>query len=87
MQKSKWRPIEEAPRDRTIIWAIFKDDIYPRINSERENLEVWNGVQAPIRYQGDILLWSIALPVGHGGFPDGWIAGWMPLPVPLTEIV
>lgn len=26
--------------------------------------------------------WSFAAPVGHGGFPDEWIVGWMPLPPP-----
>jgi hypothetical protein len=85
-----WLPIESAPKDRTTIWAVLRDDIYPGINPQREDLERWNGLQVPLRHPGLTddgfdMGWSIAAPVGNGGFPDHWIAGWMPLPAPRAE--
>lgn len=85
-----WRDISTAPKDGTIIWAKLRDDIYPSLRPEREDLERWNGAQVPMRHPGladdgfDIG-WSVAAPVGHGGFPDEWVAGWMPLPSPPKE--
>lgn len=82
-----WRPIEEAPKNRTAIWAAFRSDIYPTVEPLRPDLERWNGVQVPLRHPGlaedgfDIG-WNVAAPVGHGGFPDDWIAGFMLLPSP-----
>ena len=81
------RPISEAKKDGTIIWAKMRDDIYPVLQPEREDLARWNGVQVPLRHPGlaedgfDIG-WSIAAPVGNGGFPDEWIEGWRRLPPP-----
>jgi hypothetical protein len=77
-----WQPIESAPKDGRRIWAAFRDDIYPDLMPGRGDLERWNGVQVPLRYICAGQEWSIAAPVGHGGFPDEWIAGWMPLPAP-----
>lgn len=85
-----WQDISSAPKDRTIIWAALRPDIYPTLRPSREDLERWNGLQLPLRHPGlcddgfDIG-WSITAPVGNGGFPDEWIAGWMPLPPPPTE--
>ena len=86
----EWKPISEAPKDRSTIWAAFHLDLYPEICPDREDLERWNGVQVPLRHPGLAddgfdMGWGIAAPVGHGGFPDSWIAGWMPLP-PAPEI-
>ena len=81
-----WRTIDSAPKDRTPILAKFFDDIYPRIRPARDDLERWNGLQVVLRHPGladngfDIG-WSVAAPVGNGGFPDEWIEGWMPLPL------
>lgn len=80
-----WREIESAPKDGRRIWAAFRDDIYPTLRPGRGDLEKWNGVQVPLRYLGSGSEWCIAAPVGHGGFPDEWIAGWMPLPPPPTQ--
>lgn len=44
----------------------------------------WRGLEVPLRHPGVAedgfdVGWNIAAPVGHGGFPDEWIAGWIPL--------
>lgn len=83
------RPIAEAPKDRTTIWAVLHADIYPRLEPGRPDLERWNGLHLPLRHPGladdgfDIG-WSIAAPVGFGGFPDRYIAGWILLPSSLA---
>lgn len=80
-----WQHVSTAPKDGTVIWAAFHPAIYPVLRPEREDLERWNGVQVPIRHPGIAddgfdMGWNIAAPVGHGGFPDEWIVGWMPTP-------
>lgn len=78
-----WRPISEAKKDKTVIWAVMYTDIYPRMSDVKEMVR-WHGVQLPLFHRGvekdsvDIG-WEVAAPVGCGGFPDAWIAGWMPL--------
>jgi len=84
-----WRPISEAKKNGTIIWAKFRDDIFPALRPERDDLKRWNGVQVPLRHPGVAddgfdIGWSVAAPVGSGGFPDEWIEGFMPLPAPPT---
>ena len=83
----KWLPIESARKDGTTVWAVLRDDIYPGLQPLRDDLKRWNGLQVPLRHPGVVkggydIGWSVALPVGHGGFPDEWIAGWQPLPPP-----
>jgi len=83
-----WRTIESAKKDRTVIWAALHPDIYPRIEPERKDLERLNGVQVPLQHPGVYEKdgrkwdhgWTVAAPVGYGGIPDEWIAGWRPLP-------
>jgi hypothetical protein len=78
-----WRPISAAKKNGETIWAAFRSDL--DVISGREDLKRWNGKQVPLRHQGladdgfDIG-WSLDAPVGYGGFPDDWIAGWLPLP-------
>lgn len=69
---SSWQPIETAPRDRTPVLLKFKD----RIPNEREDLRRWDGIVFVGRNYGDPDDWGFAAPVGMGGFPDDWFAGW-----------
>jgi len=85
----RWRPIAEAPRDGNPIWVCLHPRIYPDLRPGREDLDRWNGLQVPLRHPGIAsdgfdIGWSIAAPVGHGGFPDDWIIGWREMP-PLPE--
>lgn len=90
----QWRDVATAPKDGTIIWALFRRDIFPGLRPYRDDLRPWNGVQVPLRHPGIYpdrdgepfdMGWNIAAPVGNGGFPDEWIVGWMPLPAPPTK--
>jgi hypothetical protein len=79
-----WLPIETAPKNGTIIWACLRHDLSQNGRDDLD-LERWNGVQVPLRHPGISsdgfdFGWVVAAPVGHGGFPDSWIAGWMSLP-------
>lgn len=82
-EESGWRPISEAKKDRTPIWAAIRADLVAFTG--RDDLERWAGRQLCIHHPGlcadsfDIG-WVVSAPVGHGGFPDSWIAGWQPLP-------
>jgi hypothetical protein len=85
-----WRPISEAKKDGTIIWAKLRDDIYPVLKPSRDDLLRWNGVQIPLRHPGVAeygfdIGWGVAAPVGVGGFPDEWVEGFRPLPSPPSE--
>ena len=76
----EWRPIEEAKKGGETIWICLVERI-----PDRPDLKRWFGAQFPARHPGITengfdIGWSVALPVGHGGFPDEWIAGWRPLP-------
>lgn len=81
-----WRPIAKAVKGGPAIWAKMREDL--SILADRPDLEIWNGVEVPLHHPGtyqdaDGRLWdhgwNIAASVGHGGFPDQWIAGWVPL--------
>ena len=78
----EWRPISEAKKDGTPIWAVIRADLVEYTG--REDLDRWAGLQLPLRCLPELAKWgwNVAAPVGAGGFPDDWIAGWMPLPAP-----
>ena len=81
-----WRPIKEATKDRTVIWAYLR--IPAETLAERKDLARFDGIQIPLQHPGvyekDGRVWDhgwvIAAPVGQGGFPDEWIAGWRCMP-------
>jgi hypothetical protein len=73
------RPIEEAPKDGTPVLVKVRDDIYPVLRPNRADLEDWNGIWAVMKNYGNTMEWLFAAPVGHGGFPDEWMVGWLPL--------
>ena len=75
-----WRPMSEAPKDRTDILAKTRDNIYP----EGSRDSGWNGRNVVIRHDGIIdggfdMGWSVSAPVGYGGLPDEWFIGWQPI--------
>lgn len=75
-----WRPMSEAPRDRTDILAKTRPDIYP----EAHNRSGWNNRSVVIRHEGIVnddfdMGWSVSAPVGYGGMPDEWFLGWQPI--------
>jgi hypothetical protein len=77
-----WRDISSAPKDRTRILVQLRD---PLPAEGRPDLERWYGIpfvasHPGVEKDGFDIGWSFAAPVGQGGFPDSWIAGWMPLP-------
>jgi hypothetical protein len=81
-----WRPICEAIKGGPAIWARLHADL--SVRTGRPDLNIWDGVQVPLRHPGTYKDeagrvwdhgWNVAAPVGHGGFPDDWIAGWVPL--------
>lgn len=81
-----WRDISEARKDGTVIWAKLREDIAEdkEEGSWKRDLMRWRGLEVPLRHPGVAedgfdVGWNIAAPVGHGGFPDEWIAGWIPL--------
>lgn len=87
LAESEWRDIATAKKDRTVIWARLRDDIGDdkEEGSWKEDLKRWRGLQVPLRHPGLAedgfdAGWNIAAPVGVGGFPDEWIAGWRPMP-------
>lgn len=81
-----WRPISQAMKGGPAIWARLRDDIHEITG--RADLSHWSGLQVPLRHPGPYTDddgrdrdhgWTVAAPVGHGGIPDAWIDGWVPM--------
>jgi hypothetical protein len=83
-EQETWWPIDDpehpAPRDGTPILVRLKDPI----PNARDDLRRWDGASFVARNRDD--LWCFAAPVGQGGFPDEWIAGWRSLPPPPQSV-
>lgn len=72
-----WMPIDSAPKNGVCVLLKLKDPI-PEPN--RLDLCRWSGIIFVARHSGfEGAGWQFAAPVGHGGFPDRWISGWLPL--------
>lgn len=72
-----WMPIERAPKNGVCVLLKLKDPI-----PEPAHLDLyrWSGIIFVARHTGfEEAGWQFAAPVGQGGFPDRWIAGWLPL--------
>lgn len=72
-------PEHPAPRDGTRILVVLNNPVPKDWND-------WDGIPFVARHPGIAkngfdIGWSFAAPVGCGGFPDEWIAGWRPLPL------
>lgn len=81
---SEWQDIKTAPKDMTPVLLALKN---PLPAPGRDDLKYWHGVFFVGRHPGVCedgfdSGWNFAGPVGMGGFPDAWIAGWQPLPEP-----
>lgn len=83
-EREAWLPIETAPRDGTPVLLLLKN---PLPVKNRPDLDRWHGIPFVGRKPAlsDYPHWNFAAPVGQGGFPDEWIAGWQPLPSPLRK--
>lgn len=73
--------MSEAKKDKTPILLYFKDPI----PNNRDDLRRWDGLVIVGKHHGLSedgfdLGWSVAAPVGFGGFPDDWFLGWLPVP-------
>ena len=81
-----WLPIEDAPDDGASVLLLLKekeslDEFFVR------DAESWAGLpfvgRRPYPRSHDFDMgWNFAAPVGEGGIPDAWLAGWQPLPPP-----
>lgn len=81
-------PMATAPKDRTVILGVMRDDL-PETDGGFSPHR-WSGRIVPIRHEGKTvsgydLGWSVALPVGHGGLPDDWFVGWVPVATALSS--
>jgi len=81
----QWQPIETAPKNGTPVLLRFKDSLRAFDTSDEFRLERWQGLAFVGRHSGHTrndydMGWAFAAPVGHGGFPDAWLVGWMAIP-------
>lgn len=80
-----WKPMSSAKKDGSIYIAKFRDDLHPTYTQNSFNgTKNFASKIVVVRHPGladdgfDIG-WNIALPVGHGGFPDEWFEGYIEL--------
>lgn len=89
-RKIKLQPIETAPRIIPILLK-FKDDLSPYYGAFEDRVRDWEGRffvgRASCIDEKDhkLMGWNFAGPIGIGGFPDCWLAGWMQLTEPPKE--
>lgn len=86
-----WLPMSDAPRDGTVILGRTRSDMPEDESLPQWSSHRWNDRYVPMKHEGATeggydLGWSVALPVGHGGLPDGWFIGWQPLATPTSNV-
>jgi hypothetical protein len=85
-ERERLRPMAEAAKDQTPVLAKFRPDIRERFYcGQRDDLRRWEGIWCVVHHpglpeSGRDFGWNVAAPIRHGGFPDEWFEGWLPLP-------
>jgi hypothetical protein len=78
IRSASWQPMVTAPRDGTAVLLLMRGaEVLPERCKGFFDIQFVGRTRAE---WGADWGWIFAAPVGCGGFPDQWLAGWMPLP-------
>ena len=86
-KEREWRDISSAPLTREWVLLKYKDDLSQHDPTGEFNL-IWHNGQCFVGRREAFSVLKSEKPCwgmyGHGGIPDQWLQGWMPLPPALT---